>query len=337
MSVPLVTFQRRSVISTALVGVDQCTVEERFLMDYHDYYKTLGVERSASDAEIKKAYRKLARQHHPDINPGNKAAETKFKEITEAYEVLSDKDKREKYDRFGRDWQRYQQGGGTGGFDWGNYAGGGGSPFGGAAGGGDFSDFFETLFGGGGGRSAGRAGAGYRMDGQPVEHEVEVTLDEAFTGTQRSLQFSSPNGQPRTITVKIPAGVDTGARVRVAGEGAQGMGGGKRGDLFLVIKVLPHERFERRGDDLEAAVQTDLYTMLLGGTVRVPIMGGKMITLNVPANTPNGKKFRITGQGMPRLRAPETRGDLYVKLETLLPAGLSTRERELVEELRGMR
>jgi curved DNA-binding protein len=338
MSAPQASFQRRRVISTSLVGVDQCSVEELFLMDYHDYYKTLGVERSASDAEIKKAYRKLARQHHPDINPGNKAAETKFKEITEAYEVLSDKDKREKYDRFGRDWQRYQQGGGgAGGFDWGTYAGAGGSPFGGAAGaGGDFSDFFETLFGGGG-RPAGRAGAGYRADGQSIEHEVEVTLDEAFAGTQRSLQFSSSNGQPRTITVKIPAGVDNGSRVRVAGEGAQGMGGGKRGDLFLVIKVLPHERFERRGDDLETAVQTDLYTMLLGGTVRVPIMGGKTISLNVPANTPNGKKFRISGQGMPRLRAPETRGDLYVKLETLLPASLSTRERELVEELRGMR
>ena len=302
-------------------------------MDYHDYYKTLGVERSASDAEIKKAYRKLARQYHPDINPGNKAAETKFKEINEAYEVLSDKDKREKYDRFGRDWQRYQQGSGAGGFDWGNYAGGGGSPFGGVGGSGDFSDFFETLFGGGG-RTAGRPGAGFRMDGQPIEHEVEVTLDEAFTGTQRSLQVSSPNGQPRSLTVKIPAGVDTGSRVRGAGEGAQGMGGGKRGDLFLVIKVLPHDRFERRSDDLEAVVQTDLYTMLLGGTARVPIIGGKTIALNVPANTPNGKKFRISGQGMPRLRAPETRGDLYVRLEALLPVSLSTRERELVQELR---
>src|SRR6266545_3988534 len=130
-------------------------------MDYHDYYKTLGVERNASEAEIKKAYRKLARQYHPDINPGNTTAEAKFKEINEAYEVLSDKDKREKYDRFGRDWQRYQQGG---------------------PGGGDFSDFFETLFGGGGTRASGRGGAGFRMDGQPVEHEVEITLDEAFIG-----------------------------------------------------------------------------------------------------------------------------------------------------------
>jgi curved DNA-binding protein len=308
-------------------------------MDYHDYYKTLGVERNATEAEIKKAYRKLARQHHPDINPGNQAAENKFKEITEAYEVLSDKEKREKYDRFGRDWQRYQQGGGgAGGFDWGSYAGGGGSPFGGTAGAsGDFSDFFETLFGGGGGRTASRGGMGYRMDGQPIEHEVEVTLDEAFTGTQRSLQFSSSNGQPRTITVKIPAGVDNGSRVRVSGEGGQGVGGGKRGDLFLVVKLLPNDRFERRGDDLDTVVQADLYTMLLGGTVRVPVMGGKTISLNVPANTANGKKFRITGQGMPRLRAPDTRGDLYVKLETLLPVNLSTRERELVEELRGMR
>ena len=204
-------------------------------MDYHDYYKTLGVERSASDAEIKKAYRKLARQYHPDINPGSKTAEAKFKEINEAYEVLSDKGKREKYDRFGRDWQRYQQGGGAGGFDWGSY--GGGSPFGAGGGGGDFSDFFETLFGGGG-RTAGRGGGGFRMDGQPVEHEAEITLEEAFSGTQRTLQFSSPNGQPRTITVKIPAGVDNGSRVRVAGEGAPGVGGGKRGDLYVKLETL---------------------------------------------------------------------------------------------------
>ncbi len=292
-------------------------------MDYQDYYKTLGVDRGASDAEIKKAYRKLARQYHPDINPGNKVAEAKFKEINEAYEVLSDKEKREKYDRFGRDWQRYQQGGGA---DWGGY---GGSPFGG---GGDFSDLFETLFGGA--RPGGRGGPGMRMDGQTVEHEAEITLDEAFTGTQRALQFSNPNGQPRTITVKVPPGVDTGSRVRVAGEGGPGLGGGRRGDLILIVKVLPNDRFQRRGDDLETTVQVDLYTMLLGGTARVPVMGGKTISLNVPAGTPNGKKFRISGQGMPRLRAPETRGDLYVRLEALLPVRLSDRERQLVEELR---
>lgn len=299
-------------------------------MDYQDYYKTLGVERSATDAEIKKAYRKLARQYHPDINPGNKEVEAKFKAINEAYEVLSDKEKREKYDRFGRDWQRYQQGGGAGGFDWGAY--GGGSPFGGGS---DFSDFFETLFGGGG-RGFGGAGGGYRMDGQDVDHQVEIVLEEAFAGTQRTVQFHGPNGQPRSITVKIPAGVDTGSRVRVAGEGSPGAGGGKRGDLYLVVKVAPHSRFERHGDDLYVKAPTDLYTMMLGGETRVPLIDGKALTLKVPQGSQNGKTLRITGLGMPRLRTPTTRGDLYVTLEALLPTTLSSRERELVEELRGL-
>jgi curved DNA-binding protein len=175
------------------------------------------------------------------------------------------------------------------------------------------------------------------MDGQSVEQDVEITLEEAFNGTQRSLQFHNPNGTPRTITVKIPAGVDTGSRVRAAGEGAPGIGGGRRGDLLLNVSVAPHERFQRRGDDLETGVAVDLYTMLLGGSVRVPIMGGKTIALNVPAGTPNGKKFRISGQGMPRLRAPDTRGDLFVRLEAQLPASLSERERAMFEELRKMR
>jgi curved DNA-binding protein len=298
-------------------------------MAYQDYYQVLGVDRSASEADIKKAYRKLARQYHPDINPGNTAAETKFKQINEAYEVLSDKSKREKYDRFGRDWQRYQPGGAA---DWG---GGAGSPFAG----GDFSDFFDTLFGGGGGVRGARGGGagGMRMDGQPVEQDVEITLDEAFSGAQRSLQFHNPNGTPRTLSVKIPPGVDSGSRVRMAGEGAPGIGGGRRGDLILNIKVLPHERFQRRGDDLETGVPVDLYTLLLGGSARVPIMGGKTIALNVPAGTANGTKFRISGQGMPRLRSPETRGDLFVRLEAQLPVKLSERERKLFEELRGLR
>jgi curved DNA-binding protein len=296
-------------------------------MSYQDYYQTLGVGRGASADEIKKAYRRLARQYHPDINPGNKEAEAKFKAINEAYEVLSDKEKREKYDRFGRDWQRYQQGG-AGGFDWG--------PAGGASSSGDFSDFFETLFGGGRTRAS-SPGGGFHMDGQDVEYQAEITLEEAFTGTERTLQFHAPNGQPRSLTVKIPPGVDTGSRVRVAGEGSPGIGGGKRGDLYLVVRVAPNGRFERRGDDLYVKAQTDLYTMLLGGETRVPVMGGKTLTLNVPAGTQNGKVFRVTGQGMPKLRASTTRGDLYVTLEVLLPTRLSTKERELVEELREIR
>jgi curved DNA-binding protein len=296
-------------------------------MAYRDYYKVLGVESSASDAEIKKAYRKLARQYHPDINPGNQEAEVKFKEINEAYEVLSDKEKRQKYDRFGRDWQRYQQGGAEGGY------GGAGGGFGGA----DFSDFFETLFGGGGARSAGAGGGSFRANGQDVEQEVEIMLDEAFSGTQRSLQFHNPNGQPRTITVKIPAGAEHGSRIRVAGEGGPGIGGGRRGDLYLLVKLRPHDRFERRGDDLYTTAVVDLYTLLLGGEARVPILGGKTITLKVPAGTQNGRIMRIGGQGMPRLRAPETRGDLYVTLEAMLPTTLSPRERELIEELRSLR
>lgn len=285
-----------------------------------DYYEILGVDRNASDAEIKKAYRKLARQYHPDINPGNAAAEARFKEINEAYETLSDSEKRAKYDRFGRDWQRYQQApdfGGVGGF-----------------GAGDFADIFETLFGGG--RAGGVRGGVYRAAGQDIEQAVDISLEEAFSGTQRTLQFHNPGGQPRTITVKIPPGVDTGSRVRVAGEGAPGIGGGQRGDLYLLINVAPHPHFERRGDDLYVRVPVDLYTMLLGGEVKVPALGGKTVTLKVPAGSQNGKVIRVGGQGMPHLRAAQTRGDMYVTLDVSLPTHLSQRERELVEQLRSL-
>lgn len=289
-------------------------------MAFKDYYEILGVDRNATDAEIKKAYRKLARQYHPDINPGNKAAEARFKEINEAYEVLSDKEKRAKYDRFGRDWQRYQDMPDFGGFGAGGFS---------AA---DFADIFETLFGGGRGV---RSNVTYRTKGQDIEQPVDITLEEAFSGTQRTLQVQSPNGAMRSITVKIPPGVDTGSRVRIAGEGAPGMGG-PRGDLYLVINVLPHSRFERRGDDLYVRIPVDLYTMLLGGEVRVPAMGGRTVTLRVPAGTQNGKVMRVSGQGMPRLRDAHMRGDMYVTLEVSLPTSLSPRERELVEQLRAL-
>ncbi len=295
-------------------------------MTYKDYYEVLGVKRGASEQEIKQAYRKLARQYHPDINPGDKKAEARFKEINEAYEVLSDKEKREKYDRFGNDWRRYEQ---AGGFD--------GAAYGSA----DFADIFESLFGSraGGQRRAGPTGFGgfnTRLDGQDVEQNLEITLEEAFTGTQRMIQFSNPNGSPRTITVKIPPGVDTGTRIRVAGEGAPGINGGNRGDLYLVVQVQPHSRYERKGDDLSVRVPTNLYTLLLGGETRVPMINGKTLTLTIPAGTPNGKVFRLSGQGMPRMRN-ETRGDLYVTVEAQIPADLSPRERELFEELRRIR
>lgn len=303
-------------------------------MEYKDYYKVLGVDRGAGEQEIKQAYRKLARKYHPDINPGDKQAETRFKEINEAYEVLSDKDKRAKYDRFGREWQRYEQAGGAGGVDWGTYGGAGTM---------DFTDFFETLFGRGGTGTRRPGGAGFgggfdmRMNGQDVEHAVDITLEEAFTGTQRKVQFMNPDGTPRTITVKIPVGAENGTRVRVAGEGGPGMNGGKRGDLLLLVRILPHARFERKGDDLTTHVPADLYTMLLGGDMHVSTLDGKRITLSIPPGTPNGRVFRLSGQGMPRVRKPETRGDLYVTLDAELPARLSPRERELFEELRKIR
>lgn len=283
-----------------------------------DYYQILGVSRGANEQEIKQAYRKLARKYHPDVNPGDKQAEVRFKEINEAYEVLSDKEKRAKYDRFGSDWQRYEQAG-PGDFS-----------------GGDFSDIFETLFGGRaapGGRRAPGGGFNMRLDGQDIEQPVEITLEEAAAGTQRKLEFSNPNGSPRVITVKIPAGVDTGNRVRVPGEGAPGLNGGNRGDLYMVVKVLPHARYERKGSDLSTKIDVDLYTLLLGGQIQVPTLEGKRITLTVPEQTQNGRTFRLSGQGMPHMRAA-SRGDLYVTVNVVLPTSLGERERELIRELR---
>lgn len=341
-------------------------------MEYKDYYNSLGVKRDASADEIKKAFRKLARKYHPDINPGDQAAEAKFKEINEAYEVLSDPEKRKKYDQFGADWNRYQQTGGAGGFDWSQYAGqpGGvrvdfGQGFGGAGG---FSDFFETLFGSMGGRStSGYAGSPFGtrgvQKGQDYEQAVDVTLEEAFTGTQRQMRLEVPqqcptcggtgaqgnnlcptcggtgvNGQQlRTLTVKIPAGIDTGGKIRVSGEGGPGINGGPNGDLYLVVNVLPHPRYEREGQDLRYHAPIDMYTMMLGGAAKIPLLNSKILTLQIPANTQNGKTFRIRGQGMPRVNQPEQRGDLFIIAEAQLPTDLTARERELVQELQSLR
>ena len=314
-------------------------------MEYRDYYKILGVEKGATDKEIKRAFRKLARKHHPDVNPGDAGAEERFKEINEAHEVLTDPEKRRKYDQLGADWQRWQHSGrGPGDFDWSRWTtgqpGGGvhvryGSPedlndiFG--SGGGAFSDFFSQIFGGMGG-SQGGSGFQYQprpQRGQDFEQPVQITLQEAFQGTTRILQREN-----QRLEVKIPAGAKTGPRVRMRGEGGAGAAGGPSGDIYLRVTVLPDSRFERKQNDLHTVVTVDLYTMVLGGEVRVPTMEGEVV-LSIPPGTQNGRTFRLRGKGMPSLREPTQMGDLYAQVEVELPSKLSPRQRKLFEELRG--
>ena len=305
-------------------------------MEYKDYYKTLGVEKNADQYAIKKAYRKLARQYHPDINPNNQAAEDKFKEVNEAYEVLSDPEKRKQYDQFGADWQRYQQTGANGsGFDWSQYANQNGQErtytyrtaedlndiFGES---GDYSDFFETLFG------ARQQQTGPRR-GRDSEASVEISLDEAYRGTRRML---SKDG--REVEVRIPAGMKTGSRVRLPGQGAPGRDGGAPGDLFLVVQVLPDERFEQRGEDLYTEFDLPLYTAILGGKAEVTTLDSPVL-LSIPPETANGKLFRLSGRGMPNTKNPSEKGDLYAKAVVRLPAALTDEEKKLFEQLRTLR
>lgn len=320
-------------------------------MDYKDYYTILGVARGADQSEIKKAYRKLARQYHPDANPNDEAAIERFKEINEAYEVLSDPDKRSKYDQFGSAWRQAEQAGG--GFDWTAWASQSGGGFGGQQGGGyrtyqnvddlfggsgGFSDFFETLFGmdetGGTTtrtRSRSRTGGFSGQRGRDVDYPVSVTLSEAYHGTTRRL-----NKDGRTVTVKIPAGVKTGSRIRIAKEGDPGTPGGQPGDLYLVIEVEDDPSFERDGDNLTTTIDVPLYTSMLGGAVGVRTLDGN-VKLTIPAETQNGSRFRLKGKGMPSLKDPDTHGDLYAIVNVKLPTGLSERERTLLSELRQLR
>ncbi len=319
-------------------------------MEYKDYYKILGVKKSASQDEIKSAFRKLARKHHPDVNPGDASAEARFKEISEAYEVLSDPEKRQKYDTFGSQWKQYQRAGGSAeDFDWGQWAAQPGgqdmytrsvSPeefedlFGGGLGG--FSDFFETLFGGvGSARPAGYRERGYTprpRRGQDVEQTVRIHLDEAFHGAQRVLEWEDG----RRIEAKIPPGVRTGSRVRLSGQGQSGISGAQSGDLYVRIEVEPHPRFQRDGDDLRLTIHVDLFTMLLGGEVRVSGID-RSVDLTIPPETQNGKVIRLKGLGMPNLRNPDRRGDLYVTVKVKLPRKLSREEKEHVRAWNEMR
>lgn len=288
-------------------------------MDYKDYYKILGVDRKASEEDIRKAYRNLAKQYHPDYNPENKGAEERFKEINEAYEVLSDPKKRAHYDRLGSDYSQWQRRGAPGNFNWEQY---GGFPGGARVniddlndlfGGGGFSDFFQSIFG-----TRGRASS--RSQPQGYQQEMDITLEEAYKGTTRLIE--SGGKQKR---VRIPAGVRAGSKVRVAGAGPNGL------DLYLILNLTEDERFEQRGDDLHTAATVSVFTAILGGEADVETLDGR-IKLNIPAGTQPGQVFRLAGRGMPHLRDPKNKGDLFVKIKVQIPKYLSSKQRELLEE-----
>ncbi|HEY3992332.1 MAG TPA: J domain-containing protein [Ktedonobacteraceae bacterium] len=309
-------------------------------VDYKDYYKILGVDKTATQKDIQKAYRKLARQYHPDVNPGDTSAEERFKEINEANEVLSDPEKRKQYDELRNYYQQYGQWPGAAGA---RQAGGGRTQyrsvseedlndlFGGAS---PFSDFFETYFGSGmPGATRGRARAtgrrAYEPETQDSEAEINVTLAEAYRGGTRVLELTEPDGNTRRLEVKIPAGVNDGARIRIAGQGIPGASG--RGDLYLHVHVLPDAQFTREGTTLHTRVDVPLTTVMLGGEVLVPTPDGRRLALRIPEGTANGRSFRLRGQGMPAVGQPDKRGDLYADINVVLPTHLTAEQRRLFE------
>jgi molecular chaperone DnaJ len=323
-------------------------------MPAKDFYQVLGVPKNASEKDIKQAYRKLARKLHPDVNPGDKSAEPRFKEINQAYEVLSDPEKRKKYDQFGENWQHAEQFARAGGqqqqtyWDFGKK----GAQFdsgdmGGAEG---FGTIFDSILHDFGGRASRRP-----RRGQDFEQPVEVTLEEAYRGATRMLEMQAEEPcptcrgkgcqtcggagaviRPRRLEVKIPPGVKDGSRVRIAGKGSMGHMGGEAGDIYLIVSVEPDSRFQRTEDDLHVEVPIHLADAILGGETEVPTLEGKRLALKIPPETQNGKVFRLTGQGMPRL-GNNTRGDLYAKVKVVLPTRLSQKEKELFQQLNGLR
>jgi curved DNA-binding protein len=306
-------------------------------MDYKDYYKVLGVDKNASTDQIKKAYRKLARQHHPDVNPNDAEAERKFKEVNEANEVLSDPDKRKKYDQFGADWQRYQQqpgGGGRGGqpgsgFDWSQYTqggdfGGSSSPFGD---GGDFSDFFGSLFGNMGGRGTG----GRPGTGQDLQAELEIPLEEAYHGGPRTITV---NG--KSLRLNIAPGIADGQTIRLRDQGGPGRNGGPNGSLLITFRIAPDPRYVRSGHDLTQDVPVSIYTALLGGEQTVDTLSGP-VKIKIKPETPNGTRLRLRGKGFPVYKQDGHFGDLYLRLNLTLPQNLTDQEKALFQQLVALR
>ena len=305
-------------------------------MEYKDYYKILGVNRSASDAELKQAYRKLALKFHPDRNPGDKGAEDKFKEINEAYQVLSDPAKRSRYNQLGESYTRWQQGGTpAGGFNWDEWF--TNSPSGGNVRvdnlddlmGGSFSEFFRRIFGGApdyGNIPQGRASSRRAVRQPAFEQPVTISLTEAYLGTSRRIELDN-----RRLEVKLPAGARSGLKVRVA-DAIPGSPNSAKQDLYLVIQVAEDPRFERKGDDLYTNIPVDVYTAMLGGEVTVPTLSGNVV-LTLPEGTQPDQLFRLSGRGMPHLKNPSSHGDLLARIKVKIPRNLSARQKELIRQL----
>jgi curved DNA-binding protein len=303
-------------------------------MEYKDYYKILGVDKNATSKDIKKAYRKLAAKHHPDKTKGDKAAEEKFKEVNEANEVLSNAEKREKYDALGANWQAYEQSGG----DWKQYAqqqSGGqnthyyeGDPsefFGRQGGEGGFSNFFEQFFGGGRQHRSSRG-----FTGGDIEAELPITLLEAYQGSKRTFEL---NGQKLRITIK--PGAYNGQKLKIKGKGQPGANGGAKGDLYINLRLQPDPRFKLKGNDLWVTKTIDLYSAILGGKIEVPTLTGT-VKMSLPKGIDNEKILRLKGKGMP-IYGTKSFGDLKVKIRISLPKDLSSEEKELFKKLKNIR
>jgi curved DNA-binding protein len=300
-------------------------------MEYRDYYKILGIDKNASEEDIKKAYRKLARKYHPDLNPNDKEAHKKFQEINEANEVLSDPEKRKKYDQYGKDWKHAEQfeqarqqrsAGGYGDF-------GGGQTYSenfGAEDFGDFSEFFNAMFGGGGRRQS-RAS----FKGQDYQAELQLSLREAAVTHQQTLTVNDKN-----VRITIPAGVENDQKIRLKGYGSPGANNGPAGDLYITFKIADDPQFKRMGNDLYTTATIDLYTAVLGGETTVDTLEGK-IKLKVPAGTQNGAKTRVKGKGFPVYKQENQKGDLYVTYQVSIPTQLSDKEKELFTQLANLK
>jgi|CZKP01.1.fsa_nt_gi curved DNA-binding protein len=301
-------------------------------MEFKDYYKILGVDKNATKDDIKKVFRRLAKKYHPDKNPGDKASEEKFKEVTEANEVLSDPEKRKKYDQLGSNWKQYQNAGTNTNDGYRNYQSGNqgeGAAFSGNidelfGNVGGFSDFFESFFGG---RTNDPRQSRPRK-GKDHEASLSISLEEAHHGTEKEFTLDG-----KIIRLKITPGIEQGKRLRLKHQGSNGVSGGEKGDLFITIKIENHSHFERNGNDLYYNLDVDLFTAILGGKKPLKTLDGKTINVNIPPETESGTTFRIKEMGMHHSNNPNLRGGLFVKVNVKLPKHLTLREKELFKEL----